>query len=162
MKWRLVKQEVCAVNTEHSREKEGWEHWILSVDLYCKWDRRFKIHVFCDAADRRPTSLLDLPLPPAVTYYRADARTIVLLFVDVSLSLHALLPGPCCVVLAMIHLTRQHFIRDLRVSRGFCHLEPSVCPLGFGSFPLASGRRPPSTTFSSGWGEKTETSLLFQ
>lgn len=39
----------------------------------------------------------------------------------------ARLPGPCCVVLAMIHFTRQHFIRDLRVSRGLCHLEPSVC-----------------------------------
>ncbi len=61
------------------------------------------------------------------------------------------LPGPCCVVLAMIHLTRQHFIRDLRESRGFCHLEPSVCPPGFGSFPLASGIRPPSTAFSSAW-----------
>lgn len=61
------------------------------------------------------------------------------------------LPGPCCLVLAMIHLTRQHFIRDLRVSRGFCHLDPSVCPPGFGSLPLASGSALPSAVFSSCW-----------
>lgn len=58
------------------------------------------------------------------------------------------LPGPCCVVLAMIHFTRQHFMSDLRVNRGFCHFEPSVCPPGFGSFPLASGSRSPSAAFS--------------
>ena len=61
------------------------------------------------------------------------------------------LPGPCCVVLAMIHFTRQHFIKDLRESRGLCHLEPSVCSPEFGSFPLASGTMPPSTAFSSSW-----------
>lgn len=70
------------------------------------------------------------------------------------------LPGPCCFVLAIIHLTRQHFIRDLRESRGFCHLEPSVCPPGFGSFPLASGSMPPSTAFSS-W-KQTETHFLWE
>lgn len=55
---------------------------------------------------------------------------------------------PWGAALAMIHLTRQHFIRDLREMHGFCHFPPcSLCPLGSASRPLASGNRPPSTPF---------------
>lgn len=64
---------------------------------------------------------------------------------------------PWGVALAMIHLTRQHFMRDLREMRGFCHFPSlSFCPLGSPSRPLASGSRPPSTPFCpSAWRTKT-------
>lgn len=52
-------------------------------------------------------------------------------------------------VLAMIHLTRQHFIRALRENRGFCHFPESFPRPGAGSTPLASPSRLPSTTLPS-------------
>ena len=50
MRWGV---EVCAVNTEQSRGEEGRQHWILNVNLYCKWGRRFRIHVFRNGGDRK-------------------------------------------------------------------------------------------------------------
>ena len=123
------------------------EHRILNADLYGRLHRRFKIHVSHTVS--RCCALLRVPLPSAITHNHADIYYTVLLGCKPTCgSLYGALPGPCWVVLAMIHLTRQHFIRDLRVIRGFCHLEPSVCTPGFGSFPLASGIRPPSTVLS--------------
>ena len=55
---------------------------------------------------------------------------------------------PGC-VLAMIHLTRQHFIRAFREKRGFCHFPESFPRPGAGYTPLASPRRLPSTTLPS-------------
>lgn len=140
--------------------KEEREHRILYVELYSRWHRWFKIHVphtvyhYC--------ALLCVPLPSTVTHNHADIYYTALLGCKCTGgSLYVALPGPCWVVLAMIHLTRQHFIRDLRVILGFCHLEPSVCPPGFGSFPLASGIRPPSTALSFAWGRQKKFHLLW-
>lgn len=58
-------------------------------------------------------------------------------------------PFSCCCVLAMIHLTRQHFIRAFRENRGFCHFPESFTLPGAGSTPLASPSRLPSTTLPS-------------
>lgn len=71
----------------------------------------------------------------------------------VSPSHHTHTPSPlsCGCVLAMIHLTRQHFIRAFRENRGFCHLPESFTLPGAGSTPLASPSRLPSTTFPSAW-----------
>lgn len=69
----------------------------------------------------------------------------------VSPSRHTLSPLSCGCVLAMIHLTRQHFIRAFRENRGFCHFPESFTLPGAGSTPLASPSRLPSTTFPSAW-----------
>lgn len=58
-------------------------------------------------------------------------------------------PLSCGCVLAMIHLTRQHFIRAFRENRGFCHFPESFTRPGAGSTPLASPSRLPSTTLPS-------------
>lgn len=58
-------------------------------------------------------------------------------------------PLSCGCVLAMIHLTRQHFIRVFREKRGFCHFPESFPLLGAGSTPLASPSRLPSATLPS-------------
>lgn len=62
-------------------------------------------------------------------------------------------PLSCGCVLAMIHFTRQHFIRALRENRGFCHFPESFTLPGAGSTPLASPSRLPSTTLPSAWRE---------
>lgn len=62
----------------------------------------------------------------------------------------------CGCVLAMIHLTRQHFIRAFRENRGFCHFPESFTLPGAGSTPLASPSRLPSTTLPSAWREGKE------
>lgn len=71
----------------------------------------------------------------------------------VSPSHHTRTPSPlsCGCVLAMIHLTRQHFIRAFRENRGFCHFPDSFTLPGAGSTPLASPSRLPSNTFPSAW-----------
>lgn len=158
MKWRLAKREVCAVNAEQKERRARTQIIKCRYTVNCRCSRYFKIHVFCGAGAWRPALL-----PPYPLFFHfhcchtQSCRCLIFWFVAQSVSLlmvslYVSLPGPCCVVLAMIHLTRQHFIRDLRDSRGLCHLEPSVCPPGFGSFPLASGSRPPSTAFSFAWG----------
>lgn len=147
MKWRLVKRELFAVNAQN-REKTGEN--VYTIDGAGALKFMYSVVLETEGLPSCCTSLLLCSASPAVTHNHADIHYAVLLLRGVGLPVHLYVPvpGPCCVVLAMIHLTRQHFIRDLRVSRGFCHLEPSVCPPGFGSFPLASGSRPPSTAFS--------------
>lgn len=63
-------------------------------------------------------------------------------------------PLSCGCVLAMIHLTRQHFIRAFRENRGFCHFPESLALPGAGSTPLASPSRLPSTTLPPSWRER--------
>lgn len=62
-------------------------------------------------------------------------------------------PLSCGCMLAMIHFTRQHFIRAFRENRGFCHFPESFTLPGAGSTPLASPSRLPSTTLPSAWRE---------
>lgn len=59
-------------------------------------------------------------------------------------------PLSCGCVLAMIHRTKQHFIRAFREKRGFCHFTESFTLPGGGSTPLASPGRP-SATLPSTW-----------
>lgn len=61
-------------------------------------------------------------------------------------------PLSCGCLLAMIHLTKQHFIRAFREKRGFCHFTESLTLPGGGSTPLASPSKP-STTLPSTWTE---------
>lgn len=62
----------------------------------------------------------------------------------------SLSPLSCGCVLAMIHRTKQHFIRAFREKRGFCHFTESFALPGGGSTPFASPSSP-STTLPSTW-----------
>lgn len=90
---------------------------------------------------------------------RSIQTLLVTLVVHSPLTRHQFLPASlsplsCGCVLAMIHLTRQHFIRAFRENRGFCHFPESFTLPGAGSTPLASPSRLPSTTLPSAWREE--------